>query len=424
MQNSPKKWSLIPNTFYYSFHFFSLILSYSSTIFFVSSISTCIQLYADQKLRQSPNSTPARCEVVEDNFQEKAVDSNDTTIPTHKQVKKAQGRVNIPFAWVCRGAQGRVDRFAEFREEDRRWQAILSEENLRGSSLWSQVPRHPEDLLMAGEMFRLNLTGFGAMERLRARKKQAIASSSAENDVVNEVPPLPLPTAGKTQKNKKKRTSPTDSSDWFAEKIELSFPSSASAHSEFRPHLEEVNKLLWPEDKDRFDQLGSKSSLSASISHVFQGMQGLMWANEKIQELEKQVKTLNRQNVDFRSEVKGLKTCKKDLEKLNGDLKTQLDAKELDASRLQPTLDTLANVRTKVDMLEGRLTDIALETEIQCRGQMAIDFRDGKTDSWNVSQFIADYEELQQMRVEEAIQANNLAVSFGDMTTGDLGQED
>ncbi|XP_062083222.1 uncharacterized protein LOC133789394 [Humulus lupulus] len=137
---------------------------------------------------------------------------------------------------------------------------------------------------MAGETFRLNLTGSGAMERLRARKKQAIASSSVEKDVVNEVPlPPPLPTAGKTQKNKKKQTSPTDSSDWFAEKIELSFPSSASAHSEFVPHLEEVNKLLWPEDKDRFDQLGSKSSLSASISHVFQGMQGLMWANEKIQ---------------------------------------------------------------------------------------------------------------------------------------------
>ena len=153
-------------------------------------------------------------------------------------------------------------------------------------------------------------------------------------------------------------------------------------------------------------------------------MQGLMWANEKVQELEKQVKTLKSQNVDLRSEVKGLKTCKKDLEKLNGDLKTQLDAKELDASRLQPTLDTLANVRTKVDMLEGRLTDIALEAEIQCRGQMAIEFRDGKADSWNVTQFIADYEELQQMRVEEAIQANNLAVSFGDMTTGDLGQED
>ncbi|XP_062089693.1 uncharacterized protein LOC133796235 [Humulus lupulus] len=291
-------------------------------------------------------------------------------------------RVNLLFAWVCREAQGRVDRFVEFREEDRRWQAILSDLNLRGSSLWSQVPHHPE--------------GFGAMERLQARKKQAIAASSAEKDVFNE----------------------------FVEKIELSFSSSASTHSEFGPHLEEVNKLLWPKDKDRFDQLGSKSSLSASISHAFQGMQGLMWANEKIQEFEKQVKRLNCQNVDLRSEVRGLKTCKKVLEKLNGELKTQLDVKELDASRLQPTLATLANVQAKVDMLEGRLTNIALEAEIQCRGQMAIDFRDGKADSWNVTQFIADYEELQQMRVEEAIQANNLAISFGDMTTGALGQKD
>lgn len=219
--------------------------------------------------------------------------------------------MGLPFAWVVRGAQERVDRFAKFPEEDRRWQVILSDFNLRGSSLWSHIPQPTEgialptsriqsriilvtrslellgydpsllseltpdernfaDLLMAGETFRLNLSGSGAMERLRARKKQVATTSHPEKDVVNEVPPPPSPAAGKSQKAKKKRPSPADSSDWFADKIGLSFPSSASAHSDFGPHLEEVHKLLWPEDKDRFDQLGPQSSLSATASYVFQ----------------------------------------------------------------------------------------------------------------------------------------------------------
>ena len=153
-------------------------------------------------------------------------------------------------------------------------------------------------------------------------------------------------------------------------------------------------------------------------------MQGVLWATKKVQEMEKQMKTLNLQNVNLRSENKDLKNCKKELEKLNEKLKSELDVSQLDASRLQPTLATLANVQTKVDMLEGRLTDISLEAEIQCRGQMAIDFRDGKTDSWNVTQFIADYEELQQMRAEEALQADLLAASFGDMMADDYNRQE
>ena len=67
---------------------------------------------------------------------------------------------------------------------------------------------------------------------------------------------------------------------------------------------------------------------------------------------------------------------------------------------------------------------IGLETEIQCRGIMASEFHDGKTDSWDVSKYIADFEELEKMMAEETTRAEELATSFGVMTTHNLVADD
>ena len=62
---------------------------------------------------------------------------------------------------------------------------------------------------------------------------------------------------------------------------------------------------------------------------------------------------------------------------------------------------------------------IGLEAEIQWCGTMASEFRDGKTDSWDVPKYVTDLEELERMRTEEMARAEGLASSFGVMTTND-----
>ena len=48
---------------------------------------------------------------------------------------------------------------------------------------------------------------------------------------------------------------------------------------------------------------------------------------------------------------------------------------------------------------------------------------DGKTDRWDVSKYIADFEELEKMKAEETTRVEELA-SFGVMTTHNLVADD
>ena len=48
-----------------------------------------------------------------------------------------------------------------------------------------------------------------------------------------------------------------------------------------------------------------------------------------------------------------------------------------------------------------------------------MEYRDNKAESWDISHYIGDYEELMRMRVEEDAQTSQLANSFGEMTTND-----
>ena len=121
-------------------------------------------------------------------------------------------------------------------------------------------------------------------------------------------------------------------------------------------------------------------------------MQGLMYALDKIKNMKEQMKDMRTERDNLRGEMKELKGCKKELDRVKEELRTQLDAKEQDSERLKSALADLATAQDRVDMLEGRLIDIGLEAEIQCRGKMAMEYRDNKAESWNISQYIADYE--------------------------------
>ncbi|XP_060971625.1 uncharacterized protein LOC115696388 [Cannabis sativa] len=275
---------------------------------------------------------------------------------------------------------------------------------------------------MAQSSFTLPLAGDGAMERLRSRKQKTRTTPSVEKEAVTTAAPS-CPSA-RAQKKNNKRPSPVESTDWLSNTVDLSFPSSAAAHSEFGLHLGEASKLLFPEDRARFENIGEIASMELSISRSFQGMQGLMYALDKIKNMKEQMKDMRTERDTLRGEIKELKSCKKELDRVREELRTQLDAKEQDSNRLKSALADLATAQARVDMLEGRLAEIGLEAEIQCRGKMAMEYRDNKAESWDIPQYIADYEELLRMRAEEDARTSQLANSFEEMTTNDLPVDD
>ena len=131
------------------------------------------------------------------------------------------------------------------------------------------------------------------------------------------------------------------------------------------------------------------------------------------------LKEVKGQRNDLRGEVSRLKDSKRESDQLIADLKIQLESKEADAEKLRVTLGQVDVLKAEVASLENRMLVIGLEAEIQCRGTMASEFRDGKTDSWDVPKYVADLEELERMRAEEMARAEGLASSFGVMTTND-----
>ena len=210
---------------------------------------------------------------------------------------------------MCGQAPGRVDQVLQIAEEERYWDVLLSESSLRDSILWDHVPRQPEgisppknrvksqvailqrsfeilgceplllpeltsdgrdfaDRFMAQSSFTLPLSGDGALDRLRSRRQKSGTTPSVEKDVVTTV--APSCPSGRAQKKKSKRPSPVESTDWLNNTIDLSFPSSVAAHSEFGLHLGEASKLLFPEDQARFENIGEIASMELSISRSFQ----------------------------------------------------------------------------------------------------------------------------------------------------------
>ncbi|KAF4346351.1 hypothetical protein F8388_013992 [Cannabis sativa] len=178
-----------------------------------------------------------------------------------------------------------------------------------------------------------------------------------------------------------------------------------AAHSEFSLHLGEASKLLFPEDRARFENIGEITSMELSISRSFQGMEGLMYALDKIKNMNEPMKVMRSERYDLCEEIKELKGCKKELDC------------EQDSSRLKSALAGLATAQARVDMLEGRLIEIGLETEIHCRGKMAMEYRDNKAS-------LGTYPKLLQMRAEKDARTSQLANSFEGMTTNDFPMDD
>ncbi|XP_062086944.1 uncharacterized protein LOC133802506 [Humulus lupulus] len=172
------------------------------------------------------------------------------------------------------------------------------------------------------------------------------------------------------------------------------------------------------------EQVGTDGSIDTTVSHLFQGLQGVIWLKKKIKSLMATLKEVRSQRNDLRGEVSRLKDSKKESDQLIADLKAQLESKEADVEKLRVTLGQVDDLKAEVASLENRMLVIGLEAEIQCRGVMASEFRDGKADSWDVPKYIADLEELEKMRAEEITRAEELATSFGIMTTNDLVVDD
>ncbi|XP_062088174.1 uncharacterized protein LOC133794788 isoform X2 [Humulus lupulus] len=330
-------------------------------------------------------------------------------------------RLRVEYLWDSRESSGRLKSILAIPEAEREWSDLLSESSLRQSSLWRSVEKLPEDVAMS-RPFTLPLTGSNALERLRQAKKSSVGSSEADREVV--VPPADPPVLTRSQTKKKKKAVRDDSSDPFSDTVALSFPSNAAAYSEIGPHLGEIDKLLWPEDDHRMEQVGTDGSIDTTVSHLFQGLQGVIWLKKKIKSLMATLKEVRSQRNDLRGEVSRLKDSKKESDQLIADLKAQLESKEADVEKLRVTLGQVDDLKAEVASLENRMLVIGLEAEIQCRGVMASEFRDGKADSWDVPKYIADLEELEKMRAEEITRAEELATSFGIMTTNDLVVDD
>ncbi|XP_062109062.1 uncharacterized protein LOC133819749 isoform X3 [Humulus lupulus] len=330
-------------------------------------------------------------------------------------------RLRVEYLWDSRESSGRLKSILAIPEAEREWSDLLSESSLRQSSLWRSVEKLPEDVAMS-RPFTLPLTGSNALERLRQAKKSSVGSSEADREVV--VPPADPPVLTRSQTKKKKKAVRDDSSDPFSDTVALSFPSNAAAYSEIGPHLGEIDKLLWPEDDHRMEQVGTDGSIDTTVSHLFQGLQGVIWLKKKIKSLMATLKEVRSQRNDLRGEVSRLKDSKKESDQLIADLKAQLESKEADVEKLRVTLGQVDDLKAEVASLENRMLAIGLEAEIQCRGVMASEFRDGKADSWDVPKYIADLEELEKMRAEEITRAEELATSFGIMTTNDLVVDD
>ncbi|KAL6571261.1 hypothetical protein OROHE_002904 [Orobanche hederae] len=99
------------------------------------------------------------------------------------------------------------------------------------------------------------LAGKNAMELYRQHcKKNIIAGTSGESPKeVEEV--ISLPTTPSVGMLKKKKHNDAFDLMGLSDSINLSFHSSAAAHSECAPHLGEVEKLLFVEDNDHLEAM-------------------------------------------------------------------------------------------------------------------------------------------------------------------------
>lgn len=108
------------------------------------------------------------------------------------------------------------------------------------------------------------LSGDNALELLEKRRADMAARASAKGHIPSVHPP------SSTSWRPKKRVTEDTSPDWTGKDIIMKFPSTASAYSNFDPHYDEANKLLWPEDVAWFKEHGRVPTGRLGVHHTFQ----------------------------------------------------------------------------------------------------------------------------------------------------------
>ncbi|KAL6574204.1 hypothetical protein OROHE_001108 [Orobanche hederae] len=174
-------------------------------------------------------------------------------------------------------------------------------------------------------IFFLHLTG---MELYRQRrKKKMVAGTSGEGPKeVKEVIALPTPPpAGMLKKTK--RDGAFDLTG-LSDSITVSFSSSIAAHSEFAPHVGEVEKLLFDEDNYQLEAMGDDSFGAASLEGVFMVLQKMIFAKKRIKELGEQIVRLHSEKGQLRNEVREVKSLHEQVGWDIADLKAKLFARD------------------------------------------------------------------------------------------------
>lgn len=97
------------------------------------------------------------------------------------------------------------------------------------------------------------------------KAKGGRSDKKEKDDAANSHPP----TDSRIQK-KKKRTNSSDLTNMSDDTIKLSFPSNASAQSNFEPLRGEVEKLLFPKDREMFEEFGVRAVGEMGIKAAFQ----------------------------------------------------------------------------------------------------------------------------------------------------------
>ncbi|KAL6580269.1 hypothetical protein OROMI_008293 [Orobanche minor] len=328
-----------------------------------------------------------------------------------------------------------IEYFVSLDEEDRKVENILTEANLRNSSLWKSVPPIPKGIAPPSDCINpwllvlrrgneitslsspllfsnftvperayadyimslpveIPLGGLDALEQIKQKRSSAAGANAKGKSVAG---------AASARAVKKKRPVPTDLLNFSGDDIRVSFPSSASAISEFDVHSIEVRKLLFPEDREHFQRLGAGLSMGMFLAETVESQEG-------------EIKEMKLEKGQMRKEIQSLRTDKANADKLLGELRGRLNSKEIE---LRTALEEVKSFKEQVAAMGDRVVIAALEAEIKLRAEMLQEYIDGRAETWDRERIFAQRDELRLMYAREATQVDDLADDLSEMRAGD-----
>ncbi|XP_057764708.1 uncharacterized protein LOC130985652 [Salvia miltiorrhiza] len=184
--------------------------------------------------------------------------------------------MSIPSAWsdgsrvkqdppVSLGLAERADRFLSFPIAERKWKAILVDDNLRRTSIWDHQAGCGEDRWMSNPKYQVECTNDksykGFLERQKQqkkKKKQVVTSSSREVETVSDDV---LPLTQIVQK-RGKRTAQSSEPAWTDGSVNFSIPADASVHTGYDALFGQLGQLLLDEDRARLAGFSTPSRMA------------------------------------------------------------------------------------------------------------------------------------------------------------------